>query len=246
MVLKRLFFIIAIALLGEFSFAQTTKPATSTKPGVMKSQPAKSATSTKPGVMKSQPAKPATATQKPATQNQGAKPATGQTKKPASKTAPKKVTTLDDKQYRGMADMGFSWGIANGKEFNRFSISTTHGYQVVPIYLFIGGGIEVDYFTGGKGFSVPLYLDLRTNFKAKVSPFIDARVGGSPIDLKGFYASPSFGVRIPIKETICGISLMAGYTYQTADMGFYYYSKNITTEDKKKMSGIHFKLAVEW
>ena len=208
------------------------------KTQVTRTQPSKTPVKTQP--IKYQTKKPTTGT------HTTVRPTTTKNQPAKGKKSNVRVTTLDAKQYRGMADMGFSWGIGDGKEFNRFGFSTTHGYQVVPIYLFIGGGIEVDYYSDGNGFAVPLYLDLRTNFKAKVSPFIDARVGGSPFDLKGFYVSPSVGVRIPIKQTKYGISLMAGYTLQTADLGYYYYSKDVTTVDKKKMGGIHFKVGFEW
>lgn len=151
------------------------------------------------------------------------------------------------KRYRGCADMGFSYGIGEGDGFSRFGFSSTHGYQVVPTYLFIGGGVEVDYYFDGKGVSIPLYFDMRSNFgKKKGIPFLDVRVGGSPMVIKGFYFSPSFGVRIPIKETRYGVSLLAGYTYQTGKFGYYQYRSHSVLEDKNKLNCIHFKVGFEW
>ena len=162
------------------------------------------------------------------------------------KTADQQKFELLGKRYRGNADMGFSYGLSDGKGYNRFGFSSTHGYQVVPIYLFIGGGVAVDFYFDGKGVAVPLYFDLRSNFGKKGIPFIDLRAGGSPIEIKGLYMSPSLGVRIPIGETRHGVSIMAGYTYQTGKFECYYYRSHSVEVEKNKLTSLHFKIGFEW
>ena len=151
-----------------------------------------------------------------------------------------------DKGYRGMADMGFTIGLGGDAGYNRFGFSSTHGYQVVPSYLFIGGGVETDYYRDGSGFAIPLYFDVRTNIDVKVSPFVDIRVGGSPTVIKGFYFSPSVGVRIPIDKTRYGISIAAGYSFQTGSFDYYAYDTKSVVVDKEKMAGVHIKVEFEW
>ncbi len=180
----------------------------------------------------------------PAQQTKGATTQASASNK--AKTEVKKPQEPMEKGYRGMADMGFSLGIGGGKGFNRFGFSTTHGYQVVPKYLFLGGGLAVDYYSDGSGAAVPLYFDMRVNFPAKVSPFIDARAGGSPMIIKGVYLSPSFGIRIPVKQTKYGFALMAGYTFQTGKFRYFKNIEEIVIEDKHKMGGVHFKFGFEW
>lgn len=229
--------ILLILLLLSFSAgqicAQTKAPAKNTTTSKYSAYGKKPVTNVSKNTTKT-PAKKSTTTS--STQS-------GQTaQKPAG---PQKFELLG-KRYRGNADMGFSYGLSDGKGYNRFGFSSTHGYQVVPIYLFIGGGVAVDYYFDGKGVAVPLYFDLRSNFGKKSIPFIDLRAGGSPIDIKGLYMSPSLGVRIPIGETRHGVSIMAGYTYQTGKFECYYYRSHSVEVEKNKLTSLHFKIGFEW
>lgn len=127
--------------------------------------------------------------------------------------------TLHGHRYRGFVDASFLVGNDGVyKDFNTTGggISTSHGYQLNP-YIFLGGGVAYhyynsDYFDGHS--AVPVFANFRVNMNSnKISPFFDAKVGYSAGDFEGVYASPSFGVRIGLKENL-GINFSVGYTAQ--------------------------------
>ncbi len=127
--------------------------------------------------------------------------------------------TLQGHRYRGSVEASFLVGNDGVyKDFNATGggISTSHGYQLNP-NIFLGGGIayhyySLDYFDGHN--AVPVFANFRVNMNSnKVSPFFDAKIGYSAGDFEGLYASPSFGVRVGIKDNL-GVNFSIGYTAQ--------------------------------
>lgn len=96
-----------------------------------------------------------------------------------------------------------------------FTISTTHGYQVIPSYLFIGLGIDT-HGLADLGEKAPLtsYVCLRSDFmKKRVALYLDFRVGGEFIHYKGLYLSQALGINVPAKKSnnIIGIDFILGF-----------------------------------
>ena len=116
---------------------------------------------------------------------------------------------------------------------NRFSLSTTHGFQFNNFF-FLGGGVAFNCLTDTKDFMMPIYLAARVNIlNKKVSPFVEGRMGYSFINGDiGIYLPISVGLRIALdkkqalhiaaewnEETIegviyaCGLGLRIGYEF---------------------------------
>ena len=111
--------------------------------------------------------------------------------------------------YRGFAEPGLGVGTDEADwSYTSFSATTIHGYQIIP-QVFIGGGLGIhEYITTDTGeydgndyndvvSVIPLFFDARFDFiPARVSPFVDMRLGYTLGDLEGLYLSPSVGVRL--------------------------------------------------
>lgn len=117
-------------------------------------------------------------------------------------------------KYRGFADVSYGFS-----QYNRLSISTSHGRQINNI-LFVGGGYamnfnfdvvrrhEVSYgyykiynskyvYTEEMCFVFALFADARVDFaRRKTSPFVDVRMGIDHFDSVGFYSRLSAGARL--------------------------------------------------
>ncbi len=141
------------------------------------------------------------------------------------------------KGFRGFIDLGADLGVRDAvDDYYMLSASFTGGYQFNR-FLFVGVGIAPtigitddnywdwywDYYdkhhNRNTGFILPIYANVRFDFvNAKVSPFIDTRVGYSVTDYcRGAYVYVGAGCRI--KHCNLGV----GYTYQDNDgfdMGF--------------------------
>ena len=129
--------------------------------------------------------------------------------------------------FRGFADLGIHGGFGDAEDNLLLMSSFTAGYQVNRFF-FIGAGCaptltlyDNEYFNEFEtGFLLPIYGAIRFDFvNAKVSPFLDTRVGYSVTDdCRGLYTFIGVGCRIK------KLSLAAGYTYQQKELsGDYYY-----------------------
>ena len=129
----------------------------------------------------------------------------------------------DDYLQRGVrciADVNAHIGFGDAKDIYLFGVSITPGYQLNR-FLFVGGGIAptLVYYTHKKEDSYskeekatelasPLFGAIRFDMvNAKVSPFVEGRVGISLIsDVSGGYFYAGAGCRIK------RVSISAGYT----------------------------------
>ena len=51
----------------------------------------------------------------------------------------------DAKSYRGFTDLSYTLGVGDTSEdFDRFTLSTTHGYQLDDMF-FVGAGLSFEY-----------------------------------------------------------------------------------------------------
>lgn len=158
-------------------------------------------------------------------------------------TVPSFGQRLDGPRYRGFVDGTFIKG--NDGFYEDFNMqgggfTTTHGFQFNR-YIFVGGGVgyycikrnpdiccanwwsDYDYNSNKEKYNVvPLYTDFRVQMaRSRVSPFFDAKVGASISNDVGFFASPSFGLRVGIKDNL-GVNITLGYTVMSGLYQVYY------------------------
>ena len=115
------------------------------------------------------------------------------------------------KGYRGFADFGLGF-CTNYTNWNNISITTSHGYQIIDDYLFIGGGLSYWNFYDVRESALPIFLDLRSDFLRfnKWSVYADIKAGYSVCCMSGLYSDPQFGVRYCLTDKL-GINLGLGY-----------------------------------
>lgn len=106
------------------------------------------------------------------------------------------------KSYRGFTDLSYTLGVGETSEgFDRFTLSTTHGYQLDDIF-FVGAGVSFEYVRDVAASLVPIYADVRMDVPLRsrnIKPFVDAKVGYAAGEVDGFYFAPTVGVRVPVK-----------------------------------------------
>ncbi|MCH5347271.1 MAG: hypothetical protein J1E63_09185 [Muribaculaceae bacterium] len=120
--------------------------------------------------------------------------------------------------YRGFADIGYgistseiSDGIYSADVSNYLTISTTHGYQVIENYLFVGAGVGLEYWHEGSAVSIPIFADVRSDFYTanRFSIFGDLKIGYRANDAQGLTINPQVGVRFALNDNI-GLNLGVG------------------------------------
>ena len=105
------------------------------------------------------------------------------------------------KSYRGFTDLSYTLGVGETSEdFDRFTLSTTHGYQLDDLF-FVGAGVSFEYVRDMAASLVPIYADVRMDVPLRsrnIKPFIDAKIGYAAGEIDGFYFAPTVGVRVPV------------------------------------------------
>lgn len=163
------------------------------------------------------------------------------------------TTTLEKspaKGYSGMLDFTYGVGVGDA-ESSRVGLSTVHGYQINP-YIFVGGGLAVNYFYDDELVNIPFFADARATLPLGTSPvalYFDYRIGYAAGDVSGFYMSPSVGVRFGRNAAF---TLSIGYEMQNCDITYYdgyyyrgdYYYNSYT--DTGNAGAINFRLGIEW
>lgn len=129
------------------------------------------------------------------------------------------------KGYHGFADLGYTIGFAD-YSFDRFELSSSHGYQFNP-YLFLGGGlglhfmqkyatpnIDIPLDSRKSKIDIPIYAETRVTFiDGSISPFISARGGYFLTNNGGLYLNASIGCRIATSVNHA-INVSVGYSSQ--------------------------------
>lgn len=153
--------------------------------------------------------------------------------------------------YRGFIDFGGA--IGTGGADGVLSLTTSHGYQVVP-YFYVGAGLSLDYhFIYGT--FLPIFANARVNFiNNYITPFFDVKVGYSPIG-SGVYFSPTIGVDYSMNRNI-GLTFSLGYQMQGADIDqetwYYYggwyggYGDYSSSTVKENLGGVVMKFGVHF
>lgn len=97
------------------------------------------------------------------------------------------------KGYKGFVETGYSLGIGD-YSYNRFELSTSHGYKFNS-YLFLGAGVGLCAYETDD-IAIPFFADFRVNFsKDKITPIGGIKLGYSLGDFEGVYGSIDIGVR---------------------------------------------------
>lgn len=152
-------------------------------------------------------------------------------------------------RYRGFVDFNVSPG-NDGVYYEMntlgFGITTSQGYQINP-YVYVGAGLGVQYCNFDNfesSVSVPIFANLRANFtRGMISPFFDAKIGYSTVDLEGLFLSPSFGVRFGLRNNM-GINLQVGYTLQGYDyVDYHLYYSHL---EKAYQHSVNISLGIDW
>lgn len=146
------------------------------------------------------------------------------------------------KGYKGFADLGYIVDVSD-MDASKLQLSTSHGYQFNN-YLYLGGGVALDYYTDADKISVPIFADFKVNFiNKRITPFADTKFGYSVGDVEGFYSSVGIGVRFGLKGKKA-ISLKLQYDYQ--EYNYSYSSSYYYYDDTSNISGIGFKVGFDF
>lgn len=154
--------------------------------------------------------------------------------------------SLNGNSYKGYADFSLSPG--NDGVYYKvntmgYALTTSQGYQINP-YIYLGAGLGVHLYSMDNfetSVALPIFANFRVNFtKTKVSPFFDAKIGYSVVDLKGLYLSPSLGVRIGLSDNL-GLNIKVGYSAQK----FTYWAYKYTIKDSYIHSA-NISIGLDW
>ena len=154
--------------------------------------------------------------------------------------------SLKGNSYKGYVDFSLSPG--NDGVYYKvntmgYALTTSQGYQINP-YIYLGAGLGVHLYSMDNfetSVALPIFANFRANFtKTKVSPFFDAKIGYSVVDLKGVYLSPSLGVRIGLSNNL-GLNIKVGYSAQK----FTYWAYKYTIKDSYIHSA-NISIGLDW
>ena len=125
--------------------------------------------------------------------------------------------------YRGFVDVGYGLSVSKiqvgsyeADISNNINLRTSHGYQVVADYFFVGAGVGVEYWHEGSAWSVPVFADLRSDFVrfGRCTIFADAQIGYRFVDAEGLTFNPEVGLRVGLSEKV-GLNIGVGYNLYT-------------------------------
>ena len=154
---------------------------------------------------------------------------------------------LAPKGYKGFIDLGYTAAVGD-YGLGRVELTTSHGYQFNP-YLFVGAGTGFQYYHEAETFTMPIFADIRANFmRGPIVPFIGFKAGytfalSEGAGGLGCYFAPSVGVKYVVSPSVA-LNFTLGYSAQIINYDYYdYYT---TYSDHVTVSGISFKLGLEF
>ena len=153
---------------------------------------------------------------------------------------------IDDFEgYQGLVEAGYTFG-SGDFGLNSIDVTTSHGIQVIPTYLFTGIGAGLQYYHESDKCAIPLFADVRSCFmpEENVSPFVDLKVGYAAVLGKrgdiadgGFFLNPMLGCTFVVKDFVA-LNAGIGYTFEYV---------NITAIDKyKNIGGFSVRIGVQF
>ncbi len=149
-----------------------------------------------------------------------------------------KKKNYDTSRFRGFIDLGYSLGVGEPRN-NYWLVETSFGYAFTP-KAYVGAGVAIHDFkpvdksyplfwdqsgsNAGKRNDpawrypfIPFYLEGRYSLmnESKNTPFVSLKVGGTFINHKGFFTSPSIGYHFATNEFF-SFNIGVAYELQTA------------------------------
>lgn len=127
-------------------------------------------------------------------------------------------------RYRGFVGESVVVGVEDTED-TRSQIFTSHGCQINP-YLYVGGGLAVNYWIEDESFNIPVFAHIRSEihkaYNKRVSPYLETRIGYSVGDIEGFFCAPAAGCHIYFGKSKMGLSFGIGYNLQLAKVSYSY------------------------
>lgn len=84
-------------------------------------------------------------------------------------------------RYRGFVGESVVVGVEDTED-TRSQVFTSHGCQINP-YLYVGGGLAVNYWIEDESFNIPVFAHIRSEihkaYNKRVSPYLETRIGYS-------------------------------------------------------------------
>ncbi len=151
----------------------------------------------------------------------------------------------DFEGYQGFVDVGYTFGTGSCG-LNSIDITTSHGVQIIPTYLYTGVGAGFQYFHDEGKCSIPIFADVRSCFMGSenVTPFVDLKVGyssilggGGYVSDGGVFLSPTVGCTFVIKDFIA-LNAGIGYTFEQAKIN--------TLDSRRNIGGFCIRLGVQF
>lgn len=151
-----------------------------------------------------------------------------------------RTTKQKTRGYRGFVDFGY---IESNSGSSSIEANTTHGYQFNS-FIFLGGGVGIDYGIDDDMVSMPIYSDFKVNFcRLKNTPFFDLKYGFIVSDKPGLYIAPALGVRFSLQNKKA-VDIRVGYRFRekVSDENDY----NLYQNSKTISSGFSVKVGFEF
>lgn len=165
-------------------------------------------------------------------------------------TAAQSQTTFAQRQQQtNSPNVGLKAFLEGGYAFGEsiysevpISLLATVGYQINQ-HFFVGVGSGENFFSSSGVYGIPFYGDVRINLQDKsISPYIDARVGYSIVDINGLYVSPSVGCRF---GTTINTAFTVGIGYEMQKTGSSILRSN-GYKSVKTLGGMNVKFGFEF
>lgn len=136
-------------------------------------------------------------------------------------------------RYRGFVGESLVFGVEDTED-TRSQVFTSHGCQINP-YLYVGGGLAVNYWIEDESFNIPVFAHIRSEihkaYNKRVSPYLETRIGYSVGDIEGFFCAPAAGCHIYFGKSKMGLSFGIGYNVQLAKVYYSYGSEYPVNEN---------------
>ena len=133
--------------------------------------------------------------------------------------------------FRMLVETGYQYALTDES-------NVTVGGQIGS-HFYIGGGLGIRYYTTRKSFAMPIYANFRWDIiNRRVTPFIDAKGGYTPIDINGYNFSTGVGCRVRLGNKL-GLSASLGVELQDFNDSNYRYHGD-TSVDLFTRVGIDF------
>ena len=146
-----------------------------------------------------------------------------------------KKKNYDTSKFRGFIDLGYSLGVGSPRN-DYWLVETSFGFAFTP-RTYLGAGIavhnfnaKVDTYPLAEGGTIrgqhndpewrypfiPIYLEGRYSFKSESfnTPFVSLKLGGTFINHKGFFGSPTIGYHFKSNQFF-SFNVGVGYALQT-------------------------------